>query len=58
MVLFGILLVLRKGTPEPCRDTESRKGNKLGILMALPGLVLIAIVYTYRDAFVKWRIEV
>jgi hypothetical protein len=47
VVLFGILLVLRKGTPEPCRDTESRKGNKLGILMALPGLVLIAIVYTF-----------
>lgn len=46
VVIFGLLLVLRAITPKHSQDTGSLKGKKVGILMGLPGLLLIAVVYT------------
>lgn len=45
VVILGLLIVLRAVTPKPVQNIEKTKGIKVGILMGLPGLLLIGIKY-------------
>lgn len=46
IVIFGLLLVVRATTNKTAEKPEKIKGSAKGLMAGIPGLVLIAVVYT------------
>jgi len=46
VVIFGLLIILRSITRNTVEKPEKIKGSGKGLLVGIPGLLMIAIVYT------------